>query len=341
MGIAKHGFLILILFSFAAASSFWTYDSTTNCINNSTYGIFVEQGELIITVIIFTIVIIAVAYMAGSVFSNTSWVVFAKDEIYHLGFSILFLMAFSGILVGTCFTMQGLYQVLEENLETTFTPLSCSGSDLTDVAYCYIEKVSADATELSETYIQQQIAEMMDSSYAWSFAMPLVNSYTLTGEAYKRIRSNQYDMIASTILVPVIVSINMQKLMLGFINENIIQWILPIAFLLRIFIPTRQIGDLLIALCIGVYVIIPFMYVFELTSYDTITTSDCSQFEDAVCDRVVDGNCPGVSGYVCENSFGFWQVGRLLPFAFFFPNLTIVIFIAFMSAVHKGLRAIG
>jgi hypothetical protein len=179
---------------------------------------------------------------------------------------------------------------------------------------------------------------MMDSTFAWSFALPFVNSYTITGEAYKRIRSSQYETIFSMLLVPALVSISMQQLMISFIKENIIQWLLPIAFLLRIFIPTRQMGDLLIALCIGIYVIIPFMYVFELSMYDIISEDDCTEFEDVVCDRVVDGGCPSNA---CENPIGFWQVGRILPFAFFFPNLTIVIFVAFMSAVHKGLRAIG
>ena len=133
-------------------------------------------------------------------------------------------------------------------------------------------------------------------------------------------------------------SINMQKLMLGFIKENIIEWILPIAFLLRVFIPTRQMGDLLIALAVGVYIVIPFLYVFSFSMYDAINKDDCVKFASAICDRVVDGNCP--TGATCDNSNGFWQVGRMLPFAFFLPNLTIVIFVAFMSAVHKGLRAI-
>ncbi|MFH1785714.1 MAG: hypothetical protein ABH842_04765 [Candidatus Micrarchaeota archaeon] len=330
----------LIFVSFATAAGVWTIDSTTNCIDNSTVGIFAEQGVLISIVIAFTILLIAITYMIGTVFTNANFLVFSKDEMYHLGFSIVFLMAFSGILIGTCYTMEGFSQLLLTNLGTTFGALSCNSASMNDVAYCYLDKLSQDAEDITKSYVDRQISEMMDSSFAWSFAMPLVNSYTLTGAAYKRIRSSQYEMIFSSLLIPALVSINMQKLMLGFIKENIVQWLLPVAFLLRIFIPTRQMGDLLIALCLGIYIIIPFMYVFELAMYDIIDEDDCDDFEDAVCDRVVDGGCSG-GGNACSNSIGFWNVGKLLPFAFFFPNLTIVIIVAFMNAVHKGLRAIG
>ncbi|VVC04860.1 Uncharacterised protein [Candidatus Bilamarchaeum dharawalense] len=335
----KLAYVLLLLFTLAYAvdppDDDWIVKSG-GCIVNATQGTIIEQGSLIAIVIAFTVVVIAAAYMIGSAINEAHWTVFAKDELYHLAFSIIFLIGLSAILAGSCYTIDGFSQMLQDNLGMG---LSCGGT-MQETAGCYMDKLQADANDLAEIYLDKQIKEMMDSTYAWSFALPLVNTYTLTGGSYKRVRSGQYETIFNSFIMPALISINMQKLMLGFIRENIIAWLLPIAFLLRIFIPTRQMGDLLLALCIGVYVVIPFMYVFEFSMYDVITSDDCTEFGQAICDKVVDGSCDNPAS-ACDNSFGFWKIGKLIPFAFFFPNLTIVIFISFMSAVHKGLRAIG
>lgn len=316
---------------------------SVSCVANATDTVLIEQGGAIAAVIGFTVVLIAIAYMVGSVMNDTHWIVFAKDEMYHLGFSILFLIAISGILIGTCTTMDMFFGKLFESFGTLQSGCHHDGDTMQETATCYMDLMKKDSLRISQTYIDGYINELMDSTWSMSFAIPLLNSYTMTGEAYKRIRSNQYDMILNSFLVPALMSINMQQIMLNFIRENIIQWVLPVAFLLRIFIPTRQMGDLLIALVIGIYIVIPFMYVFNFSMYDVVGTVDnCEPFADGLCDSVVDGNCQNPDATaVCSNSKGFWSVGRLVPFAFFLPNLTLVIFFAFMSAVHKGLRAIG
>jgi hypothetical protein len=190
----------------------------------------------------------------------------------------------------------------------------------------------------------------MDSTFSWSIQLPLVDSYTITGAAYKRIISNQYDMILNSFLIPALVSISMQKLLLNFINEDAIRWILPIAFLLRIFIPTRQMGNILIALSLGLYVIVPFMYVFTLSMYDAsinmCNTSGSYSYANAVCDSPIDSySCPVTNAVteaqVCSNTDGFWNVASLVPQAFFLPNLTLVVLITFFGSVNKALKVIG
>ncbi|MFH1520571.1 MAG: hypothetical protein ABID61_02925 [Candidatus Micrarchaeota archaeon] len=317
---------------------------SVGCVDNATQTVLIEQGGTIGAVIGFTIVLIAVAYMVGSSMNETQWIVFAKDEIYHLGFSILFLIAFSGIIIGTCTTMDMFFDKLFDSFGTLSSGCHHDGDTMQQTATCYMDKMKRDSLRISQTYIDGYISQIMDSTFSMSLAIPLLNSYTMTGDAYKRIRSNQYDMILNSFLVPALMSINMQQIMLNFIKENIIQWVLPVAFLLRIFIPTRQMGDLLIALVIGIYIVIPFMYVFNFSMYDVVgTPENCEPFAEGICDSVVDGNCqsPVNSDVVCNNTAGFWSVGRLIPFAFFLPNLTLVIFFAFMNAVHKGLKAIG
>ena len=315
--------------------------ATLSCTSDATAIIFTEQGTNIIAVVMFTIVLIASAYMAGSILSNANYTVWAKDEIWHLGFSLALLVGFGGVLVMSCSVIDLFFESLFTNLATFPSGCYGPGSSMNSTATCYINLVRSDATRLSESYIQNYLDKLMDSTFSWSFQIPVFNAYTSTAGAYKRIISNQYDIILNSFLVPALMSVSMQKIMLGFISQNIIQWVLPIAFLLRVFIPTRQMGNVLIALSLGLYIIVPFMYVFNFAMYDVVNTpADCLDFADAVCDNAVDSNC-NPSSITCTNADGFWNVARLIPVAFFLPNLTLAILITFLGAIHKALRVIG
>ncbi len=329
--------LFMLLLCSAAFANMACMANATDVILGQANGV---QG-LIIVVIIFTIVIIALAYTIGTAANNPSLTIFAKDEIYHLGFSILILLAMSGIVLTSCSVIDFFSASVFANAGITTTTCYNSGSSMTSVATCYAKSALDDAQQMSTVYIQKYLDNIMDSTMSWSLQFPLLNSYTSTAASYKRIVSNQYDMILNSFLIPAMMSISMQKLALQFIDGNVVTWLLPIAFLLRIFIPTRQMGNMLIALSLALYVIVPFLYVFNFAMYDSLLSkSDCSEFSGAVCDYVADGgNCTPDS--VCTNTEGFWMVARLIPQAFFLPNLTIVIVITFLTAMNKALKVMG
>jgi hypothetical protein len=327
--------LLLLLLGSAAAAS---------CIADATVEIFTRQGSLIMLVIGLNVVLLAIAYMLGQGMRRTEWIVFAKDEAWHLGFSVILLLAFSGIVAFSCEFMDFFFVSFFEESgmfgegggdSRCYSP----GKGIHAVATCYAEMAENDAERLSRAYIQGYIDYLMDSTFSWSFQLPLVNGLTTTAGAYKRIISNQYDIILNSFLVPALMSISMQKIALDFVTENAIKWILPIGFLLRVFIPTRQMGNIMIALSLGIYIVIPFMYAFNFAMYEGVL-SDCSEFAVAVCDNVFDSGCNPVTT-TCNNQNGFWQVTRLLPLAFFLPNLTIAIFVTFLSAMNKALKVIG
>ncbi len=327
-------YLLLLLLS---ASSF-------ACISNATDIVMSEQGTNIMIILSLTTIVIAIAYMVGSVLQKPEYSVYAKDEMYHLGFSVLLLVSFSGILVFSCFLMDFFYTSFfqesgmfgEAGMESR---CYMDGLGMNEVASCYAEAVSDDAQAVSESYIDGYVDQLMSSTFSWSFQIPLVNSLTSTGGAFRRVVSNQYDIILNTFLVPAMVSISMQKIAIDFISENVIQWILPIGFLLRFFMLTREMGNIVIALSFGLYILVPFLYVFNFAMYEGVLV-DCYQFVNEVCDNVFDSYCqpPQVA---CTNIQGFWNVGRLIPMAFFLPNLTIALFVTFLAAVNKALRVVG
>ena len=132
---------ILLLLLLLLSTSF-----ALDCITNATSWILQEQGTLIILVLVFTALLIAIAYMLGVFMKNVSFIVFAKDEAYHLGFSLLLLAAFGTILMFSCTAIDTFYGVLFEELESE-TSLGCYKDYLSmnDVSLCYMETVTAKA----------------------------------------------------------------------------------------------------------------------------------------------------------------------------------------------------
>jgi len=310
------------------------------CISDASDIIMSEQGTLIAAAIGLMVVVIAAAYMIGSATSNANYTLFAKDEIYHLGFSIMMLLVFSGIVLLCC-------DIMDYFMATTFSYVGTSGSTcyvsgtstIQTASECYVNRMTNTARALGERYVQKHIDALMESTFSFSIQFPLMDYYITVPSSYKRIVSNQYDMMMNSFILPAMVSISMQKLAVNFINENIIRWVLPIGFLLRIPPPTRQMGDILIALALALYVIVPVMYTFNLAMYD-ITLNDCNSSNyNAACDYAVDGGA--CSQYACTNPDGFWRVALLIPQAIFLPNLTIAILVTFMASIHKALRVIG
>jgi hypothetical protein len=327
--------ILLLLAGIVFPASCFQLDDTTGTV-------MLDQGTNILLVIMFTALLIAAAYMIGNTLGNPRYLVWAKDEAYHLSFSVVLLLSIGGILVLSCFVMDMFYENLFQNMETSTYGCYTPGKGINAVSTCYIKEAKKDATGIAEEYIDRYINELMESTFAYTIQIPLLTSYTSTAGAYRRIVSNQYDIITNSFLIPALMSISMQKLALDFINENVLRWILPSAFLLRIFIPTRNLGNILIALVIGLYVIIPFMYVFNWSMYENIMTiDDCTssaKLQTAVCDNVADSyDCANT----CNNEYGFMAVARLIPQAFFLPNLTLAIFVTFMTGLGKALRVIG
>jgi len=301
--------------------------------------VLAEQGTNIVLVFMLTVMLIASAYMIGRTINKADYIVFAKDEAYHLGFSMVALLGIGGVLIFSCLATDMFYESLFENLSSELSEgcYDSPGQGMNVVSGCYMNKMKKFSAGMSESYIDHYIEELMESTFTYNIQIPLLTSYSSTAGAFRKVVSNQYDIINNSFLIPALMSISMQKLALDFINENVLRWILPVAFLLRVFIPTRSMGNVLIALVLGLYVIVPFMYVFNFAMNDAVS-GDCHLFSDAVCDYVVDsGDCANT----CGNPDGFWNVGRLIPQAFFLPNLTIAILVTFMTSINKALRVIG
>lgn len=338
----KKMFLLLLMVSVAFAQC---PPPSEDCINNITNIILCEQGGLIALVFMFMTIFVALAYMVGRFLNYPQFTVWASEEIYHLLFSAVLLVSFGGVLAFSCTMMDSFFSIAMENIGPGYC--YTHGQPLAGVSSCYLSIMKSDGERVAQKYINAYIQNNLESTFSASVAIPLLDTYTLTAGAYRIIHSNQYNFIVNSFLLPALLSINMQKVFLDLISENVIVWLLPSAFVLRIFAPTRQFGNILFALAVGLYIIMPFIYTFNLAMYDVVE-GECNDgptvagpsVAKAVCDTVADRNCSAPSS-ACDNPKGFWFVAKLIPQAFFLPNLTIAIIIVFVSSIDKALRVMG
>jgi|GEM_PF-844994 len=321
-----------------------------------------DQAVNIGIVLMLTVIITALSYMAGRITGNPRLLIFAKDELFHLGFSMVLLLGFSGLLLLSCNVMDFFFINTFSEMDDGSLRCYSEHSTIEAVSECYLNSARSDADRMSRYYINQYVDNIMWSTLSMSIAIPLFDTYTAVISSYKRVVSNQYDMVLNTFLIPSLVSLSLQQLLLGFINDNIIAWVVPAGFLLRVFIPTRQMGNMILALAIGVYILVPYMYTFNLAMFDVaLTDDDCYRevdatfgsgndmhYYDAVCDSVMDGYvCWNYDDFssdrdrACTNRYGFWRVASFVPQAFLLPNLTMALLVTFISAVARALRVLG
>jgi len=296
-----------------------------------------EAGLYIAIAITFTIAVITLAFIVGTVTNNANLLVFYKDELYHLFFSIAILLGFSSVFYFSCASFSYF-------MDTTFTTAFASAGVANicytgfespqTVATCYFSHLESQVRAYVTLALRSSINNEMDSTLVISFTNPVTGGVYLPFTAYKRTYSMQYEMLANTFAMPALVSISMQKILLGF-SIDLVKWLLPIAFFLRILLPTRQMGNMLIALSLALYIIIPVFYAIN-GAMDQIVFNDCNSYDAAHPGLIQDAVMGG-----CGSGTSFWLVARALPQAFFLPNLTLALVVTFMSGISKALKVIG
>ncbi len=287
-------------------------------------------GFLIGAVLAFSVAIITLAYLFGSSLNNAQLLVFSKDELFHLFMSVLIFISISGIFTLSCLLFGYIGDFAFSHIDNLNSPCPVSPNFKT-LSLCYLGEIEDKAESIHKDYIKKSFEKQRDSAWAFSLDFPFMGTVITSTKAFRKTEALQYDTLSNAYIVPVLVSILVQKQSILFLTDYALRWVLPFGFLFRIFMPTRQMGNMLIAFAIGAYLFIPLMYTFNAAMYYSVLP-DCSAHSSAI-DDYVQGSC--------SKSGSFWDISKLLPQAFFLPNLTIVVFITFLAAANKALRVIS
>lgn len=324
--------LFLFLFGFISLS----FPSALACSDNLVEFMLHDAGISLAAVIFFTIMIIGLAFAIARTTNNAALTIFYKDELFHLIISAVMLASIGGVLFLSCSVTTGF---LDFALTQTGATSCYSGTESAQsVAQCAIKKMDDTANNMLKNAVKDSIAKEMDSTLSLSLFNPLTGGITVPIGAFKRTHALQLDMIAMTYLMPVVISLGMQKLLVDF-SVDLIRYLLPIAFLFRILPFTRKIGNLFIALAIVLYTVVPVMYALNSAMDEIVSFSTCNGSTVTLDSITLDIGDISLGG--CDKIYNFWNIGRLMPHAFFLPNLTLAIAITCLSAIDKALTVLG
>lgn len=268
--------------------------------------------------------------MFGKSIQNAKILVFSKDEFFHLIFSVILVLSLFGIADLSCYIGEYFKVILFVDAPPEiYSP----DMNITTIALSYLDVVKSDAVSLLNHYTYKSIKEEMDSSWLYTIYTFSGDTVSTSGNAYKRTYALQYDSLISMFINPILLSIGLQEILLRFLVDFSIPVIFPLGLLLRILAPTRSLGNMIIAFAIGSFVFLPLLYAFNASMYyTTMSESDCAEYGSAIDDHILGG---------CDSDENFWNVAKMIPQAFFLPNLSLAIFITFLSAINKALRVLG
>ncbi len=322
----------LIFFLFLLSLSF---ASTCADITTAFDDAWIEASSYFGVVILFTVAMITLAYVYGKSSNDAKALVFSKDELFHLFISIAIIFATVGVITTFCFIGQAF-------LDFSFGSLgiadSCYPSSTTpsEMAICYTKLMESDAKDMVSIAIESAIQYEMDSTWVFTNNFPLMGSRSVPTKAYLKSYGSTFDILNNMFATPSLISIAMQKIFLQSSLKFSIVFLFPMAILLRVFFPTRQMGNALIAVVIGIHVFLPLMYALNGAMYSYIFTENICitnpDYSAALTDHVLGD---------CDSETSFLKFARMIPQAIFLPNLTIAIFITFLSSINKALRVIG
>ena len=299
-----------------------------------------EAGFNIGIAVTLTALMISIAYMIGTTTNNANLVVFSKDELYHLLFSAMIILGITGILFFSCQALTGFLDfVLGPSGLDLMTEEGCyTGNEApAQIATCYLKDVKKSTEGITRRMIKESIANEMASTLVISVYNPVTGGVSIPWNAYRKAFGMQFDMIAMNFALPALVSINLQMFVLSF-SEDLLVWMLPVALLLRVVGPTRNFGNILIAIAIALYVIVPTLYALN-GAMDQVAIRQCSQYSAMLDGSLIDSSDELTGG--CDSDMSMWLVARALPQAFFLPNLTLALVITFLGGITKALKVVG
>ncbi len=315
--------LMLVSASFAAQCAQSLFDNV----------ITGEAGINIGIAVSLTILVVGIIYAIGSATNNVNMLVLAKDELYHLMFSAILIVAISGVLFFSCNTLTSFLDfVLGPDGLGLMSPNGCyTGAEAPQaIATCYMKTITKQTDSTVKRMIKEAVGNEMDSTLIFSLYNPITGGVSVPLGAYRKAYAMQFDMIALNFALPALISLNLQTLVLGF-STDLLKWLLPVALLLRVLPFARNMGNMLIAITVGLYVIVPTLYALN-GAMDQVVFSDCSMYASVINDQIMGG---------CDSETSFWKVARAIPQAFFLPNLTLALTITFLGGINKALKVVG
>jgi len=278
--------------------------------------------------IAFAIVSLAIglAYMYSKFREDPNMGVWAKDEAFNL---IISLVLFVGVLVfftGSCEIAQGYAR----------------GASPIEASQQYLDSlIQANGLNLLRTLTMDSLTNQLDATkYVYMGLSPFWGDGAGI-RANRKAHSAQREYLIDLYL-PIVASLTAQKYILSGIAWMGAYVLLPFAFVMRLVPPTREFGNMLIALFFGLYIVVPTMYAMSGNVFVDNIRTNVPYSADPTLEKF--------HSYGLDNSETpsadprntiLYRIGSTIPQAIFLPNLVIIVAVSCIMALSKALRAIA
>lgn len=266
--------------------------------------------------IIFSLVLslVIITYLLGTMLKNPNLLLWAKVEGINLLWSAILIVFIAGAITFSC------------TIATFFIPqISTSPFDHISI---YLNNIFSLGKSYSLDLLKSSFNDMFNSMEVNTpssiyFGTPQFSVYYLAGKK----EWASYKETLNSFLVPILGAIYAQKFIIENLFPLIPQLVLPAAIFLRIIPVFRDVGDLLIAVCISIYFFVPIIYFAVFSSFN----NSFGSFSPEALDSVVYLYDP-----TTENALTF--IGFLTILAIFIPNLILVVIITASTGLYKSLK---
>ena len=319
----KHLIAIASILLMAAGSAFAAGATTPTYLDVCGISSFGSDGALAFIAITFAIVAfgIGLAYMYGKLREDARSETWAKDEAQNLLISVLLFVGLLAFFTASC------------NIAQSYT----GGESPFAASERYISNLENSGQAVLQTLTYTSINDQEAATkYLFTGAMPFYGT-GVAPEAGKRATSAHKEIVID-IYLPILASFTAQRYVLEAVQWVGVPLLLPFAFVLRLFPPTREFGNVLIAVFFGIYIVAPVLYAMSGGVFAQITSTSSTSLP-AMGNFYSYGLDASTPAAVTDTVL--YQIGSAIPQAIFIPNLVLVVTITCIMSMSKGLRALA
>ncbi len=264
---------------------------------------FLEAMPIISAAIMLSVLVAAIAYMAGSFTRNPQLLVFSKDQIFHTFVSVLLVVSIEGIFFFTCI----------------MASQAAGGVDMQGASINYLRALHVEGGQMLTTIMKRSIDYKFDAVDFFGYQVPFLGGETFWYNAYKNAYSRHLEIVFDMVMVGY-VSAGVQYNIMSFLPRLALGIMVPLGLVIRCIPKAREAGNMVIAVALAIYVVIPFTYAVHSTMRDTPV--------------------PWYSGEMDETGISFEQVALYMFQTIFLPNLSLVIFATAVGGLMKVAKVI-
>lgn len=287
----------------------------------------IDNITWIVIAIMIAMSTVAISYILGVFFKNPKLTIWSKTEIGTIVVTIFIVI----LIVSTFFAL------------CEFLPIG--ETDYYQQVYDYLDEWKNKGLSTAQTLVRESFQDQFEATVYWFVGWPIVGGCGASHTSHRLALSNEREMLLNYAMI-FSMSMNLQKIVLLFIEKISLSYLLPISIVLRLFAPSKEAGNFLIALAIGFILVYPSAYmVFKIV--DDAMKSDHAgtapvinpdfDHEEGVLKplNISDGNMASVDPQPEID-----LIAKYLYYAIFMPNFVIVITSTFVISLYTALKEV-